>query len=328
MRNLIGLLLKIVAIALFMFGGAVLILKGLYFTGALSLAGGVAFIFLIWRSHRKVLRRVEQMIDSIRYGDLNISFPEEAKGEEGILNRSMNEALSSFRSRLYQNIVTEAETEAWQKLIRVLTHEIMNSLAPIISLSETVTERAEGHEPDEKEYKIMLEAMRSIQRRSHGLLEFVENYRRLTRIPAPVMQTFSVEDFFRTIRGLLPECKDSIVYSIAAADMRLFADRTLLEQVLINLIKNAMEATRSAEEPEVRVEAFRERGKPVIAVSDNGQGIVPEALDRIFVPFYTTKPGGSGIGLSLSRQIMNRHKGTITVSSEPGKGSVFSIRFS
>lgn len=327
MRYRVGLFLKIGAIVLFAFAGLFLFSEGMYFTAALPFLGILLLAFSIGYSYRKMLRRMEQMIAAIRYGDLNIAFSEQTKGEEGALNRSMNEALFSFRSRLYQNIVTEAETEAWQKLIRVLTHEIMNSLAPIISLSETVTERAEGHEPDEKEYKIMFEAMQSIQRRSHGLREFVENYRRLTRIPAPVMRVFPVEELFRTIRGLLPENPAAVVYSIVPADMRLFADRTLIEQVLINLIKNAMEATESVDVPEIRVKAFREAGKPVIAVSDNGQGIVSEAMDRIFVPFYTTKPGGSGIGLSLSRQIMNRHKGTITGSSEPGKGSVFRVHF-
>ena len=239
----------------------------------------------------------------------------------------MNEALSAFRTRLYNVVVAEAETEAWQKLIRVLTHEIMNSIAPIISLSETVTERASSNGLNERDYSIMLQAMQTIHRRSKGLLDFVENYRKLTRIPIPMQQLFPVSSLFDDLRGLYPAGAVSFSFSVRPVDLRIYADRAMIEQVLINLLKNAVEACQERSYPEVRVNAFRREGVPVITVSDNGYGIVPEAMDKVFVPFFTTKQGGSGIGLSVCRQIMNRHGGSISVISEEEKGTTFTLQF-
>ncbi len=321
MKRNLGLILKLVVLMLLPMAGILLFVQGNYFTAGLI---GIALIFLlvsILHAGRSAARRMEQMIAAIRYGDLNISFPENAKGEDGELNRAMNQALTSFRARLHEYVITEAETDAWQKLIRVLTHEIMNSLTPIISLSQTVLERAGEQEPDEKAYRTLLEAMQAIRRRSSGLLEFVEGYRRLTRIPVPVRQVFPVADLFRSIQRIFPEQEGMLVFRTDPPEMRLYADRSLLEQVLINLIKNAIEASGS----EIRVEAFQWEGRSVLRVSDNGSGIVPEAMERIFIPFYTTKQKGSGIGLSLSRQIIIRHGGTLTVESEPDSGAVFTM---
>ena len=225
------------------------------------------------------------------------------------------------------SVLERNEMEAWQKLIRVLTHEIMNSIAPIISLSETVTERATSNGLNERDYSIMLQAMQTIHRRSKGLLDFVENYRKLTRIPAPTQQLFPVSSLFDDLRGLYPAGAVSFSFSVRPADLRIYADRAMIEQVLINLLKNAAEACRERPYPEVRVNAFRREGVPVITVSDNGYGIVPEAMDKIFVPFFTTKQGGSGIGLSVCRQIMNRHGGSISVISEEEKGATFTLQF-
>jgi signal transduction histidine kinase len=300
--------------------------NGRYSIAVISILTAVALIFSISSDHRKSTRLMEQMIMNIRCGDLNISFPSNLKKSGKDLSKSMNEALEIFRSRLYESIVSKAETEAWQKLIRVMTHEIMNSVAPIISLSETITEQA-NEELDEERYRELMAAMQSIHRRSKWLLDFVENYRKLTRIPSPVMQYFSVNDFFNDVKNLFVKETIPVSFYTRPADMRLHADRSLMEQVLINLLKNALDACRDTDAPLISVDAFHERGKSVITVMDNGRGIVPEALDRIFVPFFTTKHGGSGIGLSLCRQIINRHNGTISVSSNPDVKTVFTIIF-
>lgn len=322
------ILLKIVLIVLLSLAIALLLLKGLYFT---SVMGGVILLILaysLYTDQQKTIRRMEHLISNIHYGDLNLSFPiPSSGGAEAELTRSMNEALNAFRTRLYNSVVAEAETDAWQKLIRVLTHEIMNSIAPIISLSETVTERATTNGMNERDYAIMLQAIQTIHRRSKGLLDFVENYRKLTRIPPPTLQIFPVADLFGDIRKLVSGEKVPIDFTVRQPELRIYADRVMIEQVLINLLKNAVEACSDSPSPEVRVEAFRRDGMPVITVSDNGSGIVPEALDKIFVPFFTTKPGGSGIGLSVCRQIMNRHGGNILVSSEMEKGTVFTLQF-
>lgn len=322
------ILIKIILIVLLSLAMAFLLLKGLYFT--MVMMGAILIILacsLYW-DQRKTIRRMEHLIANIHYGDLNLSFPVPSSGgADAQLTRSMNEALNAFRLRLYNSVVAEAETEAWQKLIRVLTHEIMNSIAPIISLSETVTERAESNGMNERDYGIMLQAIQTIHRRSKGLLDFVENYRKLTRIPAPTMQIFPVSALFDDIQKLVPSNGINFIYSIKPSELRIYADRGMIEQVLINLLKNAVEACSESVSPEVRVEAFRRDGIPVITISDNGSGIVPEALDKVFVPFFTTKSGGSGIGLSVCRQIMNRHGGNITVTSEVEKETVFTMLF-
>ena len=320
--------IKILLIVLLSLAVAFLLLKGLYFTSVMVGAILIILAVSLYLDQQKAIRRMEHLIANIHYGDLNLSFPVPSSGDaEAQLTRSMNEALNAFRSRLYNAVVAEAETDAWQKLIRVLTHEIMNSIAPIISLSETVTERAALNGMNERDYAVMLQAIQTIHRRSKGLLDFVENYRKLTRIPTPTMQIFPVSTLFSDLQKLVPAEGRQGVYSIRPSELRLYADRSMIEQVLINLLKNAVEACCDNEFPEIRIEAFRRDGMPVITVTDNGSGIVPEALDKVFVPFFTTKQGGSGIGLSVCRQILNRHGGNITVTSEMEKGTTFTMQF-
>lgn len=220
------------------------------------------------------------------------------------------------------SVLEKNEMEAWQKLIRVLTHEIMNSITPIISLSETLSERAVPDRFSEKEYLTMLQAMQTIHRRSKGLLEFVDNYRRLTRIPAPIRTKVPIPELFMDLKELFPE--NEILFKIPETNLTLYVDRTQIEQVLINLLKNACEAcTRKAIKSIVMEVDALSSGFVTLTVSDNGDGILPEVLDKIFVPFFTTKTSGSGIGLSLCKQIMTLHEGSITVKSEVGKGSRF-----
>lgn len=302
------------------------IIKEYYSFAILSMLTIIALVFSMLADYRKSTRLMEQMIMNIKYGDLSISFPSNLKKSGKDLGNSMNEALEIFRSRLYESIISKAETEAWQKLIRVMTHEIMNSVAPIISLSETITERTDD-DLNEERYGEMMAAMQSIHRRSKGLLDFVENYRKLTRIPMPVMRFFYVNELFKDIRNLFATETIPVSFFARPADIRLYADRSLIEQALINLLKNALDACRDTAAPLISVHAFLERGKCVMTVTDNGRGIVPHALDRIFVPFFTTKQGGSGIGLSLCRQIINRHNGTISVTSIPDEKTVFTVKF-
>ena len=225
--------------------------------------------------------------------------------------------LISFKN--IQSVLEESESDAWKKLIRVLTHEMMNSISPIISLAETFSEEDIAKERD---YELMSKAMKTIHRRSKGLVEFVGNYRKLTYIPDPVQETFHAREMMTDISNLLHA--DGIRFSceIHPEDMTILADRTQIEQVLINLIKNAWEACARNQSPEIKVHISRnEYRRPVIVVSDNGCGILPEVMDKIFVPFFTTKQGGSGIGLSICRQIIVSHGGNIKVESEPDKGT-------
>ncbi len=221
-------------------------------------------------------------------------------------------------------MMEETETKAWQKLIGVLTHEMMNSLAPIISLSETLSEREVSEVTEE--YRIMKQAMETIHRRSKGLLSFVENYRKLTRVPQPVMQPILVQSMFKTLHHLTVSNGVDFSYSAYPAQLILNADKNMVEQLLLNLLKNAHEACMENKEPKIEVKAEQAGDEIQITVSDNGQGISPEVMDKIFIPFYSTKTNGSGIGLSLCRQIMIRHKGKISVQSDKN-GTRFKMEF-
>ena len=196
----------------------------------------------------------------------------------------------------------------------------MNSITPIISLSETLSERGIPESLGEKEYSAMLQAMQTIHRRSKGLLGFVENYRRLTRIPIPVRTKVSVAELFMDLKKLFPE--EYIHFEMPASDLFLYVDRAQIEQVLINLLKNARETCERKIDKEIQIKFFS-KDNPTLTISDNGEGILTDVLDKIFVPFFTTKTSGSGIGLSLCKQIMTLHDGSINVKSEIGKGSCF-----
>ncbi len=242
-----------------------------------------------------------------------------------------------------QSELEEMEIEAWQKLTRVLTHEIMNSVAPIASLAATANDLLEdvdlpasgdGAPPDEWADTIsdVHGALQTIEKRSEGLLTFVNAYRRLTRVPQPDFRIFPVADLFDTITDLLePQMRAQGIHfrrSIEPDGLDLTADPELIEQVLINLVKNAMQAVVGTPKAEVRLLArIDDRGRAIIQVIDNGPGIVEEALDKIFIPFFTTKKDGSGIGLSLSREIMRQHGGSISAVSYPNERTVFTLRF-
>lgn len=228
----------------------------------------------------------------------------------------------------------EREIEAWQKLIRILTHEIMNSMTPISSLATTVEglidKSCASTEPES--LADIRGALKTIQRRSEGLLHFVDGYRNLARVPKPDLKFFPAADLFaqvaQLLRPRLDECGVRLESASSPARLEILADPALLEQVLINLVLNACEAVRGLDRPRVEIAAsLDERGRPVIQVRDNGRGIPPENLDKIFVPFFSTKEGGSGIGLSLSRQIMRLHGGSISVASRAGQETVFTLRF-
>ena len=270
----------------------------------------------LYRLQMIQLRLMKQLSQNIRCGDTALSFRSKYR------NAQLEELTDELREamRLYKKRTMEAnEIESWQKLIRVMGHEIMNSITPIISLSETLSTR-------EVEYSRMQQGMQVIHKRSKGLLEFVENYRRITRIPAPVKEKVTLAELFNGIAELIPN--DSISFAQPAPQISIKADRTQIEQVLINIIKNAIEACAEVPSPQIQVKSsVSETGAVSITVSDNGPGILPNVLDKIFIPFFTTKENGSGIGLSLCKQIMHLHGGNITARSTPEQGSEFTLFF-
>lgn len=242
-----------------------------------------------------------------------------------------------------QNIQSElekTEIEAWQKLIRVLTHEIMNSITPISSLASTISELmgedssglTPSAESDQETLDDIRQAIKTIQKRSQGLLHFVDAYRNLTLIPQPNFQIFPLQELFERVEKLMQtniEEKGIDFKSVVEPkSLELTADPELIEQVLINLLLNALQALDQQQDPQIRLDArLDDRGRILIQVRDNGPGITKENLDKIFIPFFSTKDGGSGIGLSFSRQIMRLHKGTINAHSIPDEQTTFTLRF-
>ncbi len=238
-----------------------------------------------------------------------------------------------FKLIAFQNVneaLDETESKAWQKLLSVMTHEIMNSVAPISSLAETLKHRLSSNDSDTLEDLEL--GIDTIQRRSEGLLKFAETYRNLNKITKLNLQKVYIRELFGNLHQLMQPTfeQKNIDLEIILKDTDLFleADQSLIEQVLINLIVNSIEAVKDKEEPRIILSAEQTLNKKVVLkVADNGPGIPEEVLDKIFIPFFSTKKSGSGIGLSLCKQIVMLHRGTLQVQSIPNKGTVFSMQF-
>ena len=248
------------------------------------------------------------------------------------------EAIKLISMNNIQTELDEKEMEAWQNLVRVLTHEIMNSVTPISSLAGIVEEELKakmGTMPiafDEQEINDMHLSVQTISRRSEGLIRFVREFRNLSHIPkpnlAPVRVVELLEDMATLQKKELTDQGIGIVLSVDPHDLEIVADKTMIEQVLINLVKNAMQSFSDQPAKEIVLRSYvDENSRPVISVKDNGDGIDPDALERIFIPFFSTKKTGSGIGLSLSKQIMRQHGGRIIVKSQLHQGTEFLLHF-
>jgi len=242
-----------------------------------------------------------------------------------------------------QNIRTELEeneVETWQKVIRVLTHEIMNSVTPIISLTQIMRENLESNDLHAKtENQLLLDSendfhtnLQTIERRTKGLLKFINAYRDLNKLPEANFITVPVSALLNRIqsimKGEIEKNKVTLQIQDQAALANITIDPEMIEQVFINLLINAIQAIEEQNEKLIFITALQtSENRIVIKVKDNGKGIDQNMIDQIFIPFFTTKQNGSGIGLSLSRQIMKLHKGHISVSSQPKQGTTFSLVF-
>lgn len=228
--------------------------------------------------------------------------------------------------------IEENESSSWTRLIRVLTHEIMNTVTPIASLSDALVKYAESdaseevktdsHAPDIKA------GLQTIATSANGLIKFVESYRNLTHIAAPVRKAFFLRELIDTIRkltaGQFAGAGASFLYEEKDEDILLYADFGQISQILVNLVRNALQAGAS----EVRITAWIDSMESVVVdVANNGQPISKESREEIFVPFFTTKPSGTGIGLSISRQIMRLHNGTLRLSCSDSRQTVFTLVF-
>ena len=256
-----------------------------------------------------------------------------------------------------QSELEEKEMEAWQNLVRVLTHEIMNSVTPISSLAEMAEQDLSAHLKDQKgnlkkeQLEDMYLSLQTISKRSEGLIRFVKEFRNLTHIPKPKLADVAVKPLLHDMallhRKEMTDKQIHIEVDVKPEQLIIHADKNMIEQVIINLIKNAIQSFDfggrisdfgqhpvgpKSEIPNPKSTIWltgstSDKGRPIISVRDNGSGIEPEALEKIFIPFFSTKKTGSGIGLSLSKQIMRHHDGRITVHSKVGEGTEFVLRF-
>jgi signal transduction histidine kinase len=255
-----------------------------------------------------------------------------------LLNFGMNRyrlySISDIKAELEEN-----ELDSWQKLIRVMTHEIMNSIAPITSLSNTLTrifiknnDPLPAHEVTEKHISNIIHGLEVIENTGKGLMRFVEDYRKLTKIPTPVFKPILINNWLNAIRLLMKNRLDeenvNLRITKKGSHEELIGDEKLLNQVMINIINNAIDALKSVEHKKIIISVSENTmGRLKISISDNGKGIPPEEIEKLFIPFYTTKENGSGIGLSLSRKIMRLHRGSISVFSQPGDQTTFVLSF-
>lgn len=243
-------------------------------------------------------------------------------------------SLNDIKTELEEN-----ELDSWQKLIRVMTHEIMNSIGPITSLSNILNNiyLKDGtpisiHEITEKQIQNTIHGLDVIEQTGKGLMHFVEDYRKLTKVPNPVFKPIDIAKWLSDIDVLMKNtfAEENIDFKIYYRDSHkeIIGDEKLLTQVVINLLNNSIHALRKTETKKITISVLEDNaGKSKICVADNGQGIAPEEIEKIFIPFYTTKENGSGIGLSLSRQIMRLHKGSISAISNPGEQTTIVLSF-
>ncbi len=241
-----------------------------------------------------------------------------------------------------QDIQTEldlTQAQAWQDIVRVLTHEIMNSMTPVTSLATTasdviddVIDKTASDSPIAEDLSDLRDAISTVARRSDSLMQFVDSYRQLTRLAPPEKKRVLVAELFESVARLAaaewPDRRIALTQQVDPAGLDVFADRDLLEPVLLNLLRNAWHATLEVSEAKIDLRgSLNRRGNIVIEVSDNGPGVADDIASKIFIPFFTTKEGGSGVGLALARQVMTAHGGFIRVMANDGGGAIFSLTF-
>ncbi|MBQ9477731.1 MAG: HAMP domain-containing histidine kinase [Bacteroidales bacterium] len=279
---------------------------------------GVAVVVAViatLRTRRRDIRKVAYMMDALEDGELNFRFQDTSR-----FNRTLNRIRTIFEKQREQH-----EQDSWTKLIRVLTHEIMNTVSPIASLSDAMAQSVDENGHSELDIKAGLE---TISDSSKNLIEFVQTYRQLSGIARPVRKALALQELMDSVIGLnrefLASCGAECVFQAESPDLMIYADEGQISQILINLIKNALQAGAK----HIGIRAWMDKDDEiVIQVANDGEPIPVSAQEQIFIPFYTTKKEGSGIGLSISRQIMRNHNGSIDLVRSDLHQTIFELRF-
>ncbi|MCD8268555.1 MAG: ATP-binding protein [Parabacteroides sp.] len=328
----------------------ILVVAGAGIAGILSgkaiILGIVALFIALWQVGVLVYylnvsnRRIQLFLDAIEDNESMLYFPENTGSEEqrrlhAAFNR-IHKLMTESKQKEFDRELLQKEYEAYDKLMHVLTHEIMNSIAPIVSLSGTLLSyfqskgTAKGvDELSDATIRKTIRGLDTIKSQGQSLINFTNSYRQLARLQPPKLKQLSLAHLIRNIEMLfhadLQRLGIELSVHLYREEILIDADEELLSQVLINLLKNAMQALEGQENGCISLEVKQAGRNLIIEVTDNGPGIPHEILDDIFVPFFTTKGSGSGIGLSLSRQIIRMHEGELSVSSQPYTATRFSI---
>ena len=281
----------------------------------LVLVAVIAAVVAAVHVRRGDIKKVGYMMDALEDGELNFRFQERNK-----FNRTLNRIRTIFEKQRQQH-----EQDSWTKLIRVLTHEIMNTVSPIASLSDAMAKSVDENGHSELDIKAGLE---TISDSSKNLIGFVQTYRQLSGVAKPVRKALFLQDLMDNVIGLNSEfaasCGAVCTYRPEEPDLMVFADEGQISQILINLIKNALQAGAK----HITISAAMGKDDEVIVqIANDGEAIPVSAQEQIFIPFYTTKKEGSGIGLSISRQIMRNHNGSIELVKSDDRETVFELRF-
>jgi len=287
-----------------------------------------------------LVQEIEKVIDG---GKVLIDFGDHLEKKQLSLEVIEIELINSpYLIISFQDIrseIEQKEIEAWHNVIKVLAHEMLNSFTPVSSLASTIKSMTEDnsgaitsinhlHNEDLQDINM---AAKTIKKRSDGLLDFVKDYRTISSVPVPNKQQINIKQFFDVIELLMKKTLEEANIELKTlpipTNLTIYADQKLIEQVLINLINNSIYALQGIQSPTITISCIIELHKIIILVNDNGKGIEAEIINQIFIPFYTTKKNGSGIGLSLSKSILRKHGGNLIVHSIPGKTTTFSLIF-
>ena len=286
-----------------------------HIVGASAIVAIIAAVIATIRTRRKDIKKVAYMMDALEDGELNFRFQEKNK-----FNHTLNRIRTIFEKQRQAH-----EQDSWTKLIRVLTHEIMNTVSPIASLSDAMAKSFDKNGHSELDIKAGLE---TISDSSKNLIDFVQTYRQLSGVAKPIRKALDLRELMDSVIGLNSEfaasCGATCKYRPAEDDLMIYADEGQISQILINLIKNALQA--GAKHIDITAKMGRD-DDVIIQVTNDGEPIPVSAQEQIFIPFYTTKKEGSGIGLSISRQIMRNHNGSIELVRSDAQQTVFELRF-
>ena len=315
----LNIMLLLVAVVVATAVAAMLLVKGMWAQGVLIMLLTVVALFGIWHLQTRLIRTMSGFVSSLELNDTTMRID---TGGDGELRR-MSDAMNRI-SELYRRNLQELETRKlyYDRILRIMTHEMRNGITPLVAMTADMMEHPESY-PRET----IKEIARLMNGQVEGIRRFLDSYYTLTHLPEPEITTVKARDYFRNLR-LMTEAElqnrglaSNTVQYVVPEDMMLSIDPALMNQVMLNLLRNALDAVATRPNPRVEVVISVSDTHPYLTVRDNGEGISEKVMENLFQPFYTTKEGGSGVGLSICRQIVRRHGGELTIRSRVGKGT-------